>query len=413
MKIYPISMVSVNNVYSTKKVQQTEQNANSQVSFGESYKDSGALDLHNLRTLNEIRTQELNKIIEEMNAISASDESANSKRASYISRISAIKREYELTNELLNQSKGSNRGVNFAIIAKYFENRSKMAPDEGFNQLVGYDSIKNKLREHFCIDIFLRDKLIQDDKKVNVPDVVFFYGPTGTGKTTFAKALAEETQSRIVDLDLTSAFDNEEKINIIQDELKKSLNNYESDGLEKTRTIILINEGDSLIKQPNVKRSDYSQQSEVVTSFLELVRNCSEKYKCTVFITTNEPLRVDPRILDKKVTPIKVAVGPCSQEVAKEILDKEMKKYGVSVDSAEVAREMFKNRNYRFSNSNIVNLVETVLKSTSSPTLDDFIYYISDEDSPIIPGIQPRDMEKFETAKRYLRDLTDKEWQDL
>jgi hypothetical protein len=90
-----------------------------------------------------------------------------------------------------------------------------------------------------------------------------------------------------------------------------------------------------------------------------------------------------------------------------------MKKYGVSVDSAEVAREMFKNRNYRFSNSNIVNLVETVLKSTSSPTLDDFIYYISDEDSPIIPGIQPRDMEKFETAKRYLRDLTDKEWQDL
>ena len=89
---------------------------------------------------------------------------------------------------------------------KRFKNRDKMERFRarhsivtgGFNSIAGYDSEKSILKKYFISEIIKE----QEGKKANVPGSVLFFGPTGNGTTTFAKAFAKETGCELVPLRL-------------------------------------------------------------------------------------------------------------------------------------------------------------------------------------------------------------------
>lgn len=353
------------------------------------------------------------KLREEMDNASYSNlEDELYKRANFQSRLDNIRSEYQKIDKMLSSSADNSKAINYQIIADYFEAKNRMAQDKGFNRIQGYDSIKTKLSDKFCIDIMLNDRLEQTSFKQaqDVPNIVFFYGPTGTGKTTFAKALGEESLSELLEPDWVNAPNNDAKMELIEDCARKAQEIYKKSNGKK-RSIILLNEADSLIKRPDPKSYKYEEQKQTIEKFIKFAQNCSKDYKCTLFITTNEPLRVDERVLSKEITPIKVGVGPCDKLTAKQILENCLAAHKVNINTDEIVNELFKNTDRKYSNSNIVNIVENVMMTTSNPTKEDFIELIKDNEVP--PSIQPRDMKKFMDAKQALYNLTDDGWKDL
>lgn len=392
------------------------QSYNRQVSFqGDSFcrQNNDEQILDSAQRIEKAQKEALQKLLEEMNnARYSSLDDELYKRANFQSRLDSIRSEYQKIDRMLSSSAEGSKAINYQIIADYFEAKNRMAKDKGFNRIQGYDSIKAKLSDKFCIDIMLNDRLEQTSFKQaqDVPDIVFFYGPTGTGKTTFAKALGEESLSELLEPDWVNAPNNDAKMELIEDCARKAQEIYQKSNGKK-RSIILLNEADSLIKRPDPKSYKYEEQKRTIERFINFAQNCSKNYKCTLFITTNEPLRVDERILSKEITPIKVGVGPCDKNTAKQILENCLAAHNVTIETDEIINELFQRTDRKYSNSNIVNIVENIMMTTSNPTKEDFLELINDDEVP--PSILPRDMKKFMEAKQALYNLTDAEWKDL
>lgn len=392
------------------------QSYNRQISFqGDSFcrQNNDEQILDSAQRIEKAQKEALQKLLEEMNnARYSSLDDELYQRANFQSRLDSIRSEYQKIDRMLSSSAEGSKAINYQIIADYFEAKNRMAKDKGFNRIQGYDSIKTKLSDKFCIDIMLNDRLEQTSFKQaqDVPDIVFFYGPTGTGKTTFAKALGEESLSELLEPDWVNAPNNDAKMELIEDCARKAQEIYQKSNGKK-RSIILLNEADSLIKRPDPKSYKYEEQKRTIERFINFAKNCSKNYKCTLFITTNEPLRVDERILSKEITPIKVGVGPCDKNTAKQILENCLAAHNVTIETDEIINELFKRPDRKYSNSNIVNIVENIMMTTSTPTKEDFLELINDDEVP--PSIQPRDMKKFMDAKQALYNLTDAEWKDL
>ena len=66
---------------------------------------------------------------------------------------------------------------------------------KGFSQIAGYINEKEKLSKSF-LDLIDDEKAGKSLKKL-IPNAILFYGPTGCGKTTFVKALADEADCNL------------------------------------------------------------------------------------------------------------------------------------------------------------------------------------------------------------------------
>ena len=65
--------------------------------------------------------------------------------------------------------------------------KGNLAKTNGFSKIAGYNSEKEILNKYFISEI----KKEQNGEQANVPNSVLFFGPTGNGKTTFAKSLCK------------------------------------------------------------------------------------------------------------------------------------------------------------------------------------------------------------------------------
>ena len=383
-----------------KKNLQTQLCTISRPSFGDTFERNKTDNVDHLKKIFEIQNNKFAKLLDEINSISPSNDidCDIDTRNELLARLASIKNEFELINNLLSKSSGENKYIDAQIAYKFLFGRQNMAADKGFNRIAGYEHVVNALKDKFSVNIMLGNRLSTADINDKVPNVIFFYGPTGTGKTTFAKALAEDSLSNIIDLNLSEANCDNERIELIKDALLKSSINYENtknDGGQ--RTIILINEADSLIKKANPNFSNYEEQKVVVDKFINLLKDCSEKYKATFFITTNNPLRVDNRILDNKITPFKVPLGPCTKEEAKLILNNKLKYFNVSLDTDKIVEKLFENPQKVYSNSNLTTMIENAVKNDACDE-DSILYAI--ESGKVIPSIQARDIKIFNDARQ-------------
>lgn len=169
--------------------------------------------------------------------------------------------------------------------------RKELLDKKGFSQIAGYLDEKSKIQTEFL------DKL-DDEKSVKylatpIPNAILFYGPTGCGKTTFVKALAEEADCNLETIQCRGTQKAKEQ------QIYDTLMGYEDNEIEvpgllekaqeeflKTgkRTIILIDEFDRFFGK------DVSNK--FISEMKGILESCSEDNHVTFFLTTNKPQKI-------------------------------------------------------------------------------------------------------------------------
>ena len=132
----------------------------------------------------------------------------------------------------------------------------------------------------------------------NLPNVMFF-GPPGTGKTAFAKAISRQKDAEgelIFDYALTSGseFAKIKDLNIATGELRKLIR-WGQKGTKPM--IIFIDEAESLFTNRKLPTTG-KHVTDFINSFLAMVQDKSQKNICFIF-ATNHPFKLDDAIINR------------------------------------------------------------------------------------------------------------------
>ena len=189
---------------------------------------------------------------------------------------------------------------------------------KGWDKIAGHKKLKTQLEEVFINKIPLE----KAGYEVNMPNGILLYGQHGTGKTRFAQAFAEEAKCNFVKIDMLQ--DNDEIIDDIRAALKKAKKTYNSAETPKKRTIILLDDFNSIAKLSEEEKKEIASkgfdfEDTAVGQLEKLLSDCSSKYKATIFMTTNHPKKIDSELLNKNLVPFQIFLGPPNPQDAAEI----------------------------------------------------------------------------------------------
>ncbi len=227
---------------------------------------------------------------------------------------------------------------------------SRLKKNKGWSKIAGYDQEKTILMDEFINNITMEKKVGQD---VSFPNGILFFGPTGNGKTTFAKAFAEQTQCPLIEIDpLTDD---------LRKDLKNALNvskeNFEKTG---TRSIILMDEFDNFGAKTEENKQTIAMLKAVMT-------DCSDKHFATMFLTTNNPQDIDSILFADGRCPIRVYLDPPNKQNAETVFKYYLEgKTQNPINYNNVIEELFSNQtDGAYSNSRIKTIVETCYKEAT------------------------------------------------
>ena len=300
---------------------------------------------------------------------------------SQFEKIAAIKGDLQqqaraaLMEKLKNLSKEIFAAVNDATLQnnsrtieqanKNLSSKSHFVPVKGFGmgKIAGYDETKNILNEYFISKI----KLEKEGKNVDIPSAFFFFGPKGNGKTTSTLAIAEETGCNISKLLFSKNLETPEeffnRILKIAEDTKNKFN-------EKGRTILFSDEFTTYM----------APETGIKEKMLNFLKDCSQKYKCTFFGTTNHLSKAGEEI--KEINPVFVSFDPPSKTDMIQVL-----KYYVNGREAEPInysrlademRKFAKSQNKILTNADIYRLTQDVGSEGNNPlyTEKDLLNYL-------------------------------------
>lgn len=233
---------------------------------------------------------------------------------------------------------------------------------------------------------------------VTMPNGIIFYGPQSTGKTLFAKAFMEQSGCNPIEINMRQT---DEKI--LEDIAKAGLDSEKlySSSPDKKRTIILLDEFDSIAHlDPNEKGNVLKEDNIAkLKNFLQL---CADRYKCTLFMTTNHPLRIDTELLAPHRVPYQVFLGPPEKENVAEIFKFYLRGNKQVIDYNKLADEVMNARktDHAFSTGQIEFIVRTVRESeaTAGPVTE---ARLLKQIQNIGPDIRP------EVLKGFIKDVAE------
>ena len=188
------------------------------------------------------------------------------------------------------QAKQALGSINYILeIAKQYEQIYKKNDAQGFASVAGYKETKNQLAAMFGVPLIQNKK----NPNVRVPNVIALYGPKGTGKTIFGASLAKQFDCINGGSLLLKVGDdiNFSRLMKIANEAKT---NFRKTG---KRTIIQIDEVEFFGTKQTP--SLWKRLTGKPENFEEFLSVCSEKYGCTLVVTTNEPDKIDNSIKSK------------------------------------------------------------------------------------------------------------------
>ena len=188
------------------------------------------------------------------------------------------------------KSKEALSGINYILeIAKQYELIYKKNDAQGFASIAGYKETKKQLAAMFGVPLIQNQK----NPNVKVPNVIALYGPKGTGKTIFGASLAKQFDC-IDGGSLLLKIGDDINFSRLMKIAEKAKTNFKKTG---KRTIIQIDE----IEFFGTKQtpSFWKRLTGKPENFEEFLSVCSEKYGCTLVVTTNEPNKIDNSIKSK------------------------------------------------------------------------------------------------------------------
>lgn len=187
--------------------------------------------------------------------------------------------------------------------------RTELYNKSGFNKISGYNGEKLTLTKMFInkLDDEKSGKFLSEPP----PNAILFFGPTGCGKTTFAKALIEETDCNPDKIKSRGANQQDKENNFI-DDLHQKLEQSQTKFLDNNvRTIILIDEFDKLFNNSSPR---------FVSKLKSIMTSCSQEYHATLFLTTNNPRLIPYELLADHRCGIKVSLEPPNEENMTQVL---------------------------------------------------------------------------------------------
>ncbi len=218
---------------------------------------------------------------------------------------------------------------------------------KGFSQIAGYINEKEKLSKSF-LDLIDDEKAGKSLKKL-IPNAILFYGPTGCGKTTFVKALADEADCNLKIIHcrgpqkekeqqlyntLVGYTDTDEYGNDIEVSglLEKAQKNFEK---TDRRTIILIDEFDRFFGK------DVS--SKFINTMKGILENCSEDYHVTFFLTSNKPQKIPYELRNSHRIAPTYSIDPPNQENTVAVIEHYLQGCDTeNLDYNTILKELFK-----------------------------------------------------------------------
>ena len=222
------------------------------------------------------------------------------------------------------------------------QKRNKLAQKKGFTRILGYQPQKD----------FLNEKLVRPLKtNGKTPNIILMYGPKGTGKTLFGKAVAYEGNANLINIDC-SIFP-EENLQNLKDAANKSKECFKKTG---KRSILLLNEIDGV---------------ECNNEYIDILNNLSKEYHATLLATTNYPKRVDSRILNANNSEKLYMPTSTKEDIAK-ILEYVLKDFSEQgIDFIELARKVTDRANgAAYSNAQIYEVADQIVKLHYGETLN-------------------------------------------
>lgn len=268
-------------------------------------------------------------------------------------------------------------------LIKVFENLGNISKAKGFGKIAGYTEQKEILLDIFAAPISLE----KSHKKAEIPGGILFFGPHGNGKTTFAEAFASQLDCALVRVGPTDDFKKLKK----EAELAKKL--FEKD---RTRTVILMNEFD-----------EFAPKDSPITAYLkDFMDDCSSKYHCTIFATTNYPERIHDTLL-REGRFYKVGLPSANKENAAAVLKHYVEKYAdKDVNYDELAKSVVDNHFLgAYSNSKLKSLVVDLPKKLQNTENKINHNTLLQTIKGTIPDIDKNALSLFEQQIKYVKKL--------
>ncbi len=270
--------------------------------------------------------------------------------------------------------------------ARLYKLMHTISEQNGFGRIAGYQKEKDLLIE------LVGNAIITEysGKQADVVNGILFYGPKGNGKTTFAKAFAEQLGCRLEKvINYINPTKNMEKL---QAQALKAKEVFETDGV---RTILYLDEINGFAPK----------DSKIVPLLKDLLDELSEEYHCTLFATTNFPEKMDDTLLRDGRFSIKVGLAPSDRDNAEAVLMHYGKQYADdSVDFGALAEVIIGEMPEKaFSNARIKAVVENFIKvnSVSKMSHQDFLNSIKGLGADITKDA----LELFERQRKYVKYL--------
>lgn len=334
--------------------------------------------------------------------------SQTSSSSSITDQIYSISRRNEDTAQISEEYKIFDNTINMALkkglpemakkVGQWIDDMDKLAKEnKGLKKVYGYKEIKDFLTNKFVLEDMMLDKVTGGKGKV--PNALLVYGLPNNGKSLFAKALAEQSLSKLEEVTIGKLGKEARGNGISKERLamdrikeyaKNSLKNYENN--ENQRTIILVNEAEYIAKP----------SSPAYQEFNEFIKTCSDKYKCTLFLTTNHPTDFAGNILSQ--TPYKIGIAPADRKTCKDIIHSVLNPIGkMPTEGSEILVDaFFRTPNKFYSNANIIDIINNTLNEFTgrTPLIKDYQEVIKRND--VTPSITKDDLDAFYKAKQTL-----------
>ncbi len=179
------------------------------------------------------------------------------------------------------------------------------------DSIAGYEAEKQIIREIFTDQVAMEKAGLEAD----VPNSVLFYGPIGTGKTTFVRAAANEADCELVEMNPdTDKFSQE-----VHEKLKEAKTRYLEEG---KRTVIAINEIETHLEDTKENYKNIAKMKSWLDNCAKLPTDTFQNaYATTFFFTTNHPTEITDEILprEEKIKKL-VSFEPASEGNIEEII---------------------------------------------------------------------------------------------